>query len=69
MIRKDYLKLSAKLARAFPLPPPPPGRIGLNTVQWLIDFKQFGWFGGHRLSTHLLVIDYISKIHGCEAVI
>ena len=21
----------------------------LNTVQWLFDFKQFDWFGGHQL--------------------
>ena len=32
--------------------------ILLNTVQWLFDFKQFDWFGGHRLSAHILVIDY-----------
>ena len=31
----------------------------LNTVQWLFDFKQFDWFGGHRLSAHIQVIDYI----------
>ena len=33
----------------------------LNTVQWLFDFEQFDWFGGHRLSAHILVIDYIWK--------
>ena len=38
----------------------------LNTVQWLFDFKQFDWFGGHQLSAHILVIDYIWKMHGCE---
>ena len=27
-------------------------------VQWLFDFKRFDWFGGHRLSAHILVIDY-----------
>ena len=26
--------------------------ILLNTVQWLFNFKQFDWFGGHRLSAH-----------------
>ena len=33
----------------------------LNTVKWLFDFKQFDWFGGHRLSAHILMIDYIWK--------
>ena len=33
--------------------------ILLNTVQWLFDFKQFDWFGGHRLSAHILVTAYI----------
>ena len=36
----------------------------LNTVQWLFDFKQFDWFGGHRLSAYILVIDYIWKTPG-----
>ena len=39
-----------------------------NTVQWLFDFKQFDWFGGHRLSAHILVIDYIWKTHVCDSV-
>ena len=43
-------------------------KLLLNTVQWLSDFKQFDWFSGHRLSAHILVIDYIWKTHGCEAV-
>ena len=43
-------------------------RTLLNTVQWLFDFKQFDWFGGHRLSAHILMIDCIWKTHGCEAV-
>ena len=38
--------------------------IRLNTVQWVFDFKQFDWFGGHRLSAHILVIDYIWKTPG-----
>ena len=36
----------------------------LSTVQWLFDFKQFDWFGGHWLSAHILVIDYIWKTPG-----
>ena len=35
-----------------------------NTVQGLFDFKQFDWFGGHRLSAHILVINYIWKTPG-----
>ena len=30
----------------------------------VIDFKQFDWFDGHRLSAHILVIDYIWKKPG-----
>ena len=36
----------------------------LNTVQWLFDFKKFDWFGGHQLSAHIPVIDYIWKTVG-----
>ena len=35
-----------------------------NTAQWLFDFKQFDCFGCHRLSAHILVIDYIWKTPG-----
>ena len=41
--------------------------ILLNKVQWLFDSKQFDWFAD-RSSAHILVIDYIWKTHGCEAV-
>ena len=40
----------------------------LNTVQWLFDFKQFDWFGGHQLSAHILVIDYIWKTPETEVI-
>ena len=36
----------------------------LNTVQWLFDFKQFDWFGGHRLTARILLNDYIWKTPG-----
>ena len=36
----------------------------LHTVHWLICFKQFDWFGGHRLSAHILVIGHIWKTLG-----
>ena len=37
------------------------GSFPAITFQWLFDFKQFDWVGGHRLSAHILVIDYIWK--------
>ena len=43
--------------------------ILLNTVQWLFDFEQFDWFGGHRLSAHILVIDYVWKSPGNSNIV
>ena len=39
---------------------------GIN--EWLFDFKQFDWFGGHWLSVHILVIDYIWKTPETEVI-
>ena len=40
----------------------------LNTVQWLFNFKQFHWFGGHQLSAHILVRLYMENawLRGCH---